>query len=124
MLIKPVYDAYLAKWLSNQNDENFDVALLTPHEFVQLPYHRRLFLAGAYIKLKPVHRGVNITCCRPLDHYKAGQLIPAPDCSIFYDTMAGYSLTHGLNDVFLLGSDNEPYMLFPFEYEILLTSVN
>lgn len=119
MLIKPLYDAFLKRYDSEsplmRSDRNKH--LLTPVEFLRLPYQHRLKLAGASIRLRrslcfndpltgahffPVNELVAV--CGVPDILFDGDQIQFPlDWNEFYLQMGG-----------------DYHMLFPFEYEIVL----
>ena len=127
MLIKPLYDAYLRKL-----EIPFEAApesLFSPIDFLMLPYQMRLNLAGAKVRIK-----ANFPESHVLSNYLEGGTyeIPKTDLKDYHSRLGDKDTRRfcllSWDDVHLIG-DTHPdsaiatrdmYMLFPFEYEIVL----
>lgn len=113
MLIKPVYDAYLKRFQNHVigsfdhlfNSHHF-YSLLTPLDFLRLPFQVRLALSGAYLELHTPER---------FSLKERKMLVPdLPEIAF----SPGSDSNLSWNDVFII-VNGEYWMLFPFEYSIV-----
>jgi hypothetical protein len=127
MLIKPIYDAYLKRWLETSHEES--ETLFSPSQFLTLPYQLRLFLAGAKIKIKTDFGDSHV-----LGNYKKGFVYDVSEVELkdyrMYSSVYNNGRRNCLSwdDVHLIGEmcpdsfihNEDFFMLFPTEYEIVL----